>query len=189
VVVTRSASPAMLATDENPRRRRRDGAPVLATERGGPLRLWSWRGPARAVVEVTVHGVRPPREVTKRTITKDEIEHIPRTHGDALARRSRACRVWARPARSFSNGSSCVGPRRRTTRVFFLDGNEHPRSSITSVGLASVMPSEVLEKIRFLSPGNFSSVYGRGMGGPSSMAGLRDIRGNGSPARHRASRT
>jgi hypothetical protein len=36
------------------------------------------------VVEVTVRGARPPREVTKRTLSKDEIDHIPGTNGDAL---------------------------------------------------------------------------------------------------------
>ena len=34
--------------------------------------------------EVLVKGEHPPREVTKRTLGRDEIAHSPGTHGDAL---------------------------------------------------------------------------------------------------------
>ena len=41
-------------------------------------------GPPIPVEEVTVKGEKPPREVTKRTLDKGEIERIPGTNGDAL---------------------------------------------------------------------------------------------------------
>ena len=40
--------------------------------------------PATAGIEITVEGDRPPREVTRRTLERREIDRIPGTGGDAL---------------------------------------------------------------------------------------------------------
>jgi TonB family protein len=120
------------------------------------------------VEEVTVRGERPPREVTKRTVSKEEITHIPGTNGDALLSLQSLPGVARAPP--FSGGLIVRGSAPQDTNVF-VDGTNIPLIYHLG-GFSSVVPSELLEKIDFV-PGNYSATYGRGMGGVVE-AGLRD---------------
>ncbi|MCC6525143.1 MAG: TonB-dependent receptor [Polyangiaceae bacterium] len=111
-------------------------------------------------IEVTVEGDRPPREVTRRTLEQREIARIPGTSGDAL-RSVQSLPGVARPpglaGQLLVRGS---GPFDTAT---FIDGIPVPLIYHFG-GLSSVVPTELLSKIDFY-PGNFSSRYGRVMGG------------------------
>jgi TonB family protein len=124
--------------------------------------------PDEDVEEVTVKGQRPPREVTKRTLTKDEIGHIPGTNGDALRSLQNLPGV-ARPP-PFSGLLIVRGSAPEDTNIY-VDGTNVPIVYHFG-GLSSVVPTEVLEKIDFY-PGNYSAEYGRGMGGIVDV-GIRD---------------
>jgi TonB family protein len=109
---------------------------------------------------VIVHGERPTREVTRRTITRRELSLVPGTSGDALRAIQNLPGVARPPALS---GLLVVrGSADRTTPVF-VDG-----MWIANVyhfgGLSSVIPTEMLDEINFY-PGNFSVRYGRALGG------------------------
>lgn len=111
-------------------------------------------------LEVTVTGERPPREVTKRTLTEDEIEKIPGTNGDALKSLLNLPGV-ARPPGIL--GLLIVrGSAPQDTQVF-IDGTPVPIVYHFG-GLTSVVPTEILDKIDFY-PGNFGSEFGRAQGG------------------------
>ncbi|WP_437682145.1 TonB family protein [Sorangium sp. So ce131] len=126
-------------------------------------------GPAG--IEVTVQGDRPPREVTRRTIERREIDRIPGTGGDAL--------------RSLQN---LPGVARSPFGLLIVRGSA-PEDTLTFIdrtpvpiiyhfgGFASVVPTEMLEKIDFY-PGNFSAEYGRAMGGIVDV-GLRSPKQDG----------
>ena len=111
-------------------------------------------------LEVTVTGERPPREVTRRTIERREMERIPGTSGDALRSIENMPGV-ARPP-GLAGLLIVRGSAPEDTQVF-VDGSGIPIIYHFG-GLRSVFPSELLEKIDFY-PGNFSAQYGRGMGG------------------------
>ena len=111
-------------------------------------------------IEVTVTGERPPREVTRRTIERREMERIPGTSGDALRSIENMPGV-ARPP-GLAGLLIVRGSAPEDTQVF-VDGSNIPIIYHFG-GLRSVFPSELLEKIDFY-PGNFSAQYGRGMGG------------------------
>jgi len=123
---------------------------------------------AEVIEEVTIHGARPPREVTKRTLTNEEIEYIPGTNGDALRSLQNLPGV-ARPP-PFSGALAVRGSAPGDTNIFINETN------IPIVyhfgGLSSVVPSELIEKIDFV-PSNYSSQFGRGMGGVVDVT-LRD---------------
>lgn len=123
---------------------------------------------AGVVEEVTVRGERPPREVTKRTLGKEEIEHIPGTNGDALRSLQNLPGV-ARPP-PFSGALVVRGSAPEDTNIY-VDGTNVPLVYHFG-GLSSVVPTELLDKIDFY-PGNFSTQYGRGMGGVVDV-GLRN---------------
>lgn len=111
-------------------------------------------------IEVTVTGERPPREVTRRTIERREIERIPGTSGDALRSLENLPGVARPPALA---GFLIVrGSYPEDTQVF-VDGSSIPLIYHFG-GIRSVLPTELLERIDFY-PGNFSVQYGRGMGG------------------------
>jgi TonB family protein len=148
------------------------------------LRLASASAPAPSVVdagadageeveEVTVKGTRPPREVTKRTLGKEEIEHIPGTNGDALRSLQNLPGV-ARPP-PFSGALIVRGSAPDDTNIF-IDGTTIPLVYHFG-GLSSVVPTELLERIDFY-PGNYSTMYGRGMGGVVDV-GIRDPKKDG----------
>jgi TonB family protein len=111
-------------------------------------------------LEVVVRGDRPPREVTKRTLERREIERIPGTNGDALRSIQNLPGVARPPAIA---GLLIVrGSAPQDTKTF-IDGTPVPLIYHFG-GLSSVVPTEMLEKIDFY-PGNFSAQYGRVMGG------------------------
>jgi TonB family protein len=118
-------------------------------------------------VEVIVGGERPPREVTKRTIERREIERIPGTNGDALRSLQSLPGVGRPPGIA---GLLIVRGSAPQDTVTFVDGTAVPLI-YHFLGLTSIVPTELLDKIDFY-PGNFSAKYGRAMGGVVDV-GLR----------------
>lgn len=120
--------------------------------------------------EIRVKGVRPAREVTRRTLERREMNRIPGTNGDALRSLQNLPGVARPPALL---GLLIVrGSAPQDTSVF-VDGTLVPLVYHFG-GLSSVVPTEMLEKIDFY-PGNFSAQYGRAMGGIVDV-GIRDPR-------------
>ena len=129
--------------------------------------------PGEVVEEVRVKGERRPREVTKRSIPRDEIALIPGTNGDALRSLQNLPGV-ARPP-PFGGQLVVRGSAPQDTQ-YFVDGTNVPLVYHFG-GLSSVLPTEVLDKIDFY-PGNFGAQYGRGMGGIVDIA-VRGPRNDG----------
>lgn len=115
---------------------------------------------AAGTLQVSVRGTRPPREVTRRVITRREMTRIPGTSGDAL-RSIQSLPGVARPP-GLAGLLIIRGAAPQDTAVF-VNGDEVPLIYHFG-GLTSALPSELLESIDFY-PGNFSSKYGRAMGG------------------------
>ena len=109
---------------------------------------------------ITVKGDRLPREVSKRTLNRDEIRHSAGTQGDALLSIQNLPGI-ARPP-PFS-GQLVVRGSAPDDTIVLVDGTEVPLAYHFG-GLSSVIPTELLEQIDFY-PGNFSARYGRAMGG------------------------
>jgi TonB family protein len=116
--------------------------------------------PVSEGLEVTVRGERPPREVTRRTIERREINRIPGTSGDAL-RSIQSLPGVARPP-GLAGLLIVRGSAPQDTETF-VDGSSVPLIYHFG-GLSSTIPTELLDKIDFY-PGNFSARYGRVMGG------------------------
>ena len=129
--------------------------------------------PIEGEFEVTIQGERPPREVTRRTIERREMERIPGTGGDALRSLQNLPGV-ARPP-GLAGLLIVRGSAPQDTATFF-DGTEIPLIYHFG-GLSSVVPTEMLEKIDFY-PGNFSAQYGRLMGGVVDV-GIRSPKDDG----------
>ncbi len=115
--------------------------------------------------EVTVQGVRPPREVTRRTVERREIARIPGTGGDAL-RSLQSLPGVARPPGLA--GLLIVRGSAPQDTATFVDGSNVPLIYHFG-GLSSVVPTELLDRIDFY-PGNFSARYGTVMGGIVDVA-------------------
>lgn len=128
---------------------------------------------APGVIEIDVTGERPPREVTRRTIERRELERIPGTNGDALRAIQNLPGV-ARPP-GLAGALLVRGSAPQDTQTF-IDGTFVPLIYHFG-GLSSVVPTELLTKIDFY-PGNFSARYGRATGGIVD-AGLRAPRTDG----------
>lgn len=111
-------------------------------------------------LEVVVQGERPPREVTRRTLERREIERIPGTSGDAL-RSIQSLPGVARPP-GLAGLLIVRGSAPNDTETF-VDGTTVPLIYHFG-GLSSVVPTELLDRIDFY-PGNFSARYGRVQGG------------------------
>jgi TonB family protein len=129
---------------------------VVGEETDVTLRL----SPVTEGVEVTVRGERPPREVTRRTVERREIERIPGTGGDALRSLQSLPGVGRAPGFAgllIVRGSAPEGT------LTSVDGAEVPFIYHFG-GLSSAIPTELLDKIDFY-PGNFSARYGRAGGG------------------------
>jgi TonB family protein len=124
------------------------------------------------VQEVQVRGEKPPREVTKRTLEQREINRIPGTGGDALRSLQNLPGVARPPALA---GLLIVRGSDPQDTVYFIDGTPVPLV-YHFFGLSSVVPTEMLDRIDFY-PGNFSTQYGRAMGGIVDV-GLIDPRKN-----------
>ncbi len=125
------------------------------------------------VIEIDVTAERPPREVTRRSIEKRELERIPGTNGDALRALQNLPGV-ARPP-GLAGLLLVRGSAPQDTQTF-IDGTFVPLIYHFG-GLSSVVPTELLNKIDFY-PGNFSARYGRATGGIVD-AGLRAPRNDG----------
>ena len=111
---------------------------------------------------------RPPREVTRRTITREELTRVAGTRGDAL-RVVELLPGVARPP--FGGGNLIVrGSAPQDSQVFF-EGGTVPLLYHFG-GLTSFVNSRLLERIDFY-PGNFSTRYGRKVGGVLDV-GARD---------------
>jgi TonB family protein len=123
---------------------------------------------AGGLEEVMIRGNRPPREVTKRTLSRAEIERSPGTHGDALLSLQNLPGVARPPPLSGALAVRGSGP--GDTNIF-IDGTNVPLVYHFG-GLSSVVPTEILQSIDFY-PGNYGATYGRGMGGVVDV-GLRD---------------
>ena len=116
--------------------------------------------PVSEGIEITVQGERPPREVTRRTIERREIDRIPGTSGDAL-RSIQSLPGVARPPGLA--GLLIVRGSAPTDTQVYIDGGLVPMVYHFG-GLSSVVPTELLDKIDFY-PGNFSARFGRVSGG------------------------
>jgi len=123
--------------------------------------------PEATGVEVVVRGERPAREVTRRTVERREIERIPGTNGDALRSLQSLPGVGRAPGLA---GLLIVRGSAPQDSATYIDGSEVPLT-YHFLGLTSVVPTELLDKIDFY-PGNFSVRYGRVQGGVVDV-GLR----------------
>jgi TonB family protein len=132
-----------------------------------------YRVAAEGALEVIIRGKRPPREVTKRTLEKREIEKIPGTAGDALRSIQNLPGV-ARPP-GLAGLLIVRGSAPGDTEVF-IDGIIVPLVYHFG-GLSSVVPTELLDRIDFY-PGNFSTQYGRVLGGIVDV-GIRSPKDDG----------
>ncbi len=103
------------------------------------------------IEDVTVHGDKPSREVTKRTMDQRELLRIPGSNGDAL----RALQNLPGIARPPGLAGLLIvrGSAPQDTQIF-VDGTEIPLVYHFG-GLSSVIPTEMLDRIDFY-PGNFS---------------------------------
>jgi TonB family protein len=145
-------------------------APIEADEdvAAGQLTELVYRlSPDAPGIEVSVRGTRPPREVTKRTIERSEMQRIPGTQGDALRSLENLPGVARPPA---LNGLLIVRGSAPEDTEIYVDGSPVPLIYHFG-GLSSAIPTELLERIDFY-PGNFSAKYGRVMGGVVDV-GLR----------------
>ncbi|HMJ13127.1 MAG TPA: TonB family protein [Polyangiaceae bacterium] len=121
-----------------------------------------------SAVEVFVEGERPPREVTRRTLSRNEMSTMPGSFGDALRSIQNLPGV-ARPP-PFSGLLIVRGSAPDDTAIV-VDGTWVPLIYHFG-GLSSVVPTELIEKIDFF-PGNYSVMYGNSMGGLIDV-GLRN---------------
>jgi TonB family protein len=129
--------------------------------------------PSDGSIEVSVKGERPDREVTRRTMEREEIAFVPGTGGDALKVVESMPGVARTPAYSgmiVVRGSSPYGT------MTFVDGMYVP-AIYHFGGLSSIVPTEMIDSIDFY-PGNFSAKYGRVTGGVIDVK-LREIEHDG----------
>ena len=102
----------------------------------------------------------PPREVTRRRIRQEELTQIPGTRGDAL----RAIEILPGVGRPpFGTGQIIIRGSAPNDSEVFIEGIPVPLLYHFG-GLTSVYNSRLLTQIDFI-PGNFSSRYGRRIGG------------------------
>jgi TonB family protein len=124
-------------------------------------------------VEVTVRGTAMHREVTRYELSRTELIRVPGTMGDAI-HAVEAMPSVARPP-AFSGALIVRGSAPQDTQVF-IEGTYVPRV-FHYASLSSVIPSEMIERIEFY-PSNFSSRYGRSMGGIIDV-GMRETNPDG----------
>jgi TonB family protein len=110
--------------------------------------------------DVLVESPRPHKEVSRVVIQNEVIEKVPGAMGDALA----ALQNYAGVGRVLSLQNQIIvrGSAPNDTKVF-VDGIEIPIAYHFG-GLRSVVPTGMMENLEFY-PGNFSSSYGRAIGG------------------------
>ncbi|HXS17232.1 MAG TPA: TonB family protein, partial [Polyangiaceae bacterium] len=138
-------------------------SPVVSEEQveGGSVTDVTYRLlPMATEDEVVIVGERPPREMTKRTIERREMQRVPGTNGDALRAIQNLPGVARPPGLA---GLLIVRGSAPNATGTFVDGANVPLIYHFG-GLSSVVPTELLDKIDFY-PGNFSAYYGRATGG------------------------
>jgi TonB family protein len=113
-----------------------------------------------AVFSATATVDAPPREVVRRSISREELTRVPGTRGDAL-RTVELLPGVGRPA--FGGGQLIVRGSSPQDSEVFLDGASVPLLYHFG-GLTSFFNSRLLERIDFY-PGNFSARFGRKIGG------------------------
>ncbi len=116
--------------------------------------------PEPDVEVVEVHGEKPPRSLTKRTLDQREISRIPGTNGDALRSLLNLPGVARPPGLA---GLLIVRGSAPQDSQYFIDGTPVPIVYHFG-GLSSVVPTEMISRLDFY-PGNFSAQFGRAMGG------------------------
>ncbi len=115
---------------------------------------------AVGLYETTVHGERERKEVSRRTLQREELEKVPGAFGDPL-RVLQSLPGVARP--SFGSGVLLVrGSSPNDTGVYF-DGIQIPLLYHFGGGPSVVNP-ELVDRIDFY-PGGFGAEYGRAIGG------------------------
>ncbi|HMA91667.1 MAG TPA: TonB-dependent receptor [Polyangiaceae bacterium] len=124
-------------------------------------------------IEVTVRGAAMHREVAHYELSRTELVKVPGTMGDAI-HAVEAMPSVARPP-AFSGTLIVRGSAPQDTQVF-VEGTYIPRV-FHYASLSSVIPSEMIERLEFY-PSNFSSRYGRGMGGIIEV-GMRETNPDG----------
>jgi TonB family protein len=112
-------------------------------------------------LDVTVTATRPRKEVSRTVLSAGEIDKVPGTAGDPLAVIQNFAGV-ARAPFGFSGLLIVRGSAPEDSQIF-IDGATVP-ALFHFGGLRSVVPIGILDSIEFY-PGNFSSMYGRAMGG------------------------
>ena len=130
--------------------------------------------------DVTVTATKPRKEVSRTIITAQELDKVPGTFGDPLAVVQNFAGV-ARPP-PFSGLLIVRGSAPEDTRIF-VDGAEIPLIYHFG-GLRTVLPVGMIDAIQFY-PGNFSTSYGRALGGvvdvqlkrlqPKKLGGYADV--------------
>lgn len=138
-------------------------APVETSEQvvaGEAVTVTLRLSPETDAIEIVVEGERPAREVTRRSLEREQIRRVPGASGDALLSIQSLPGV-ARPP-GLSGLLIVRGSAPQDTEVF-IDGSAAP-GIYHFGGLRSVIPTELLDRLDFY-PGNFSARYGRVMGG------------------------
>jgi TonB family protein len=110
--------------------------------------------------EATAEVQAPPRETTKRTVEREELTRVPGTRGDAL----RAIEVLPGVARTgVDDGTPILRGAGQDESLSYLDGVPVPFLYHFG-GVTSFFNSRLLSRVE-LYPGNFSTRYGRAVGG------------------------
>lgn len=117
-------------------------------------------------LEVLVEAERPVREVTRRTLDRQELTRIPGTRGDAL-RAIESLPGVARPP-GLAGLIIVRGSNPESTETF-IDGTNVPITIYHFGGITTIVPTELLDRFDFY-PGNFSARYGRLTGGVVDIA-------------------
>jgi TonB family protein len=110
--------------------------------------------------DVMVEARRPKKEVTRRTVTTEEIEKVPGTFGDPIAVVTNLPSV-ART--SFGSGLLVVRGSSPADTIITVDGTSIPYLYHFG-GIRTAIPAGMLEYLDFY-PGNFSAYFGRATGG------------------------
>jgi TonB family protein len=110
--------------------------------------------------ESTVRAELNREEISRRTLTQEELVKMPGTLGDAI----KAIENLPGVARSpFSTGLFIIRGGKPTDSKVFIGASEVPQL-YHFIGLRSVIPGELIDRVEFM-PGNFSVRYGRAIAG------------------------
>ncbi|MCB9780917.1 MAG: TonB-dependent receptor [Alphaproteobacteria bacterium] len=122
-----------------------------------PLRPWE---STSADETMEIIGFRLPPEITERRLDASQVRYMPGTGGDIV----RAVQTQPGVARTpFSTGALLVRGTPSDASGFYLGGARLPLVFHFG-GLSTVLPSDLLDEVRFL-PGTYGVRYGRHLGG------------------------